>query len=187
MDNSATFIICNVWKLFTGKLIPTKIILKTGEGTSSSTKLVGIICLVLTHNKNEHHTYNIPGCIYDPDSPINIWGISALVKLFNDGANINKPRDNDGTTVKSGATNSHFIWDHCRSEPYFMHGANHIPELHLYVGHGYFNAFYNRIHKLVGYKVYYDFSSTFSIDPHTKQKDNVPTKTAIISYDHGEL
>ena len=88
MDNSATAIICNVRKVFTGKLIPTKIMLETAEGTSSSKKLVGIICLVLTDDKNKYHTYDIPGCIYDTDSPINILGIPALgnfstiVKIF---------------------------------------------------------------------------------------------------------
>ena len=109
VDNSATPIICNVSKLFTGKLIPTKIILETAEGRSASTKLVGIICLVLTDDKNDHHTYNIPGCIYDPDSPINILGIPALGKHFNDSANINNPLNNNGTSVKSGATKSQFV------------------------------------------------------------------------------
>ena len=52
VDNSATSIICNIRKVFTGKLIPTKIILETAEGRSASTKLVGIICLVLTDDKN---------------------------------------------------------------------------------------------------------------------------------------
>ena len=41
VENSATAIICNVRKVFTGNLIPTKIMLETVEGTSSSTKLVG--------------------------------------------------------------------------------------------------------------------------------------------------
>ena len=82
--------------------------LETAEGTSASTKLVGVIRLVLTDDKNEHHTYNLQGCNYDPDSPINILGIPALGKFFNDGANINNPLDIDGTTVKSGATLSHF-------------------------------------------------------------------------------
>ena len=100
VDNSATAIICNVQKVFTGKLIPTKIILETAEGMSSSTKLVGIIFPVLTDDKNKHHTYNITGCIYDPDSPINIFGIPALGKFFNDGANINNPLNDDRTTVK---------------------------------------------------------------------------------------
>ena len=41
VDYSATSIICNVRKVFTGKLIPTKIMLETAEGTRSSKKLVG--------------------------------------------------------------------------------------------------------------------------------------------------
>ena len=68
-----------------------------------------------------------------------------------------------------------------------MQGASHTTELNLYVGHGYFNAFCTCIHKLVGDKVHYAFSSAFSIDPHTKQKDDNPTKPAIISYDNGKL
>ena len=52
VDNSATSIICNIRKVFTGKLIPTKIMLETAEGTSASTKLVGLISLVLTDDKN---------------------------------------------------------------------------------------------------------------------------------------
>ena len=39
-----------------------------------------------------------------------------------------------------------------------------MPELHLYVGHGYFNAFCTRIHKLLREKVHYTFSSAYSID-----------------------
>ena len=80
VDNSSTAIICNVRTLFTGKLIPTKIMLETAEGTSASKTLVGIICLILTNDKNEHHRYNIPRCIYDPNSSINILGITALEK-----------------------------------------------------------------------------------------------------------
>ena len=37
VDNSATAIICNVRKVFACKLIPTKIMLKTSEGTSATT------------------------------------------------------------------------------------------------------------------------------------------------------
>ena len=82
VENSATAIICNLRKVFTGKLIPTKIMLETADGTSASTKLVGIILLVLTDDKKEHHAYNIPGCVYDTDSPINILGIPALGNKF---------------------------------------------------------------------------------------------------------
>ena len=187
VDNSDIAIICNVRKLFTGKLIATKIMLETTEGTSASTKLVDIIRLVLTYDKNEHNIYNIPGCIYNPDSPLNILGIPALGKKFNDGANINNPLDNDGTTVKAGAMKSHFVWDHGRRKRHFMHRDSHMLELHLYVGHGYFNTFCMHIHNVVGENFHYAFSSAFSVNPHTKQKDNVPTKPTIISYDHGKL
>ena len=40
-----------------------------------------------------------------------------------------------------------------------------MPEIHLYVGHGYFNAFFTHIHKLLRDKVHYAFSSAYSIDP----------------------
>ena len=40
-----------------------------------------------------------------------------------------------------------------------------MPELHIYFGHGYFNAFCTRIHKLLRDKVHYAFSSAYSIDP----------------------
>ena len=161
--------------------------METAEVTSASTKLVGIIRLLLTEEKNENQIYDIPGCIYDLDSPINILVIPELVKCFNDSANFHNPLHDDGTTVKSGATKSHFIWYHSRREHHFMHGASHMPELHLYAGHGYFNALCTSIHKLVGEKVHYAFSSAFSINPHTKQNNDVPTKSATISYDHGEL
>ena len=66
---------------------------------SASKKIVGIICLVLTDDKNEHLTYNIPGCIYGPDPPINILEITAMGEFFNDSANVHSPLDDDGTTV----------------------------------------------------------------------------------------
>ena len=47
IDNSATAIICNSRKGFTGPLTPTKITLETAEGTSVSTTLVGTLRPVL--------------------------------------------------------------------------------------------------------------------------------------------
>ena len=38
-------------------------------------------------------------------------------------------------------------------------------EIHLYVGHRYFNAFFTRIHKLLIDKANYPFSSAYLIDP----------------------
>ena len=103
--------------------------------------------------------------MFDPDTLINILGVPALGKFFGDNANASSPYDEDVTTIKSGATRSHFIWDHGKDERHFMHGSSLIPELHLYVGHGYSNAFCTRIHKLLREKVNYAFSSAYLIDP----------------------
>ena len=112
VDNSSTAIICSERKLFTGHLSPMSITLETSEGMSVSTKLVGVLCLVLTDDSNKHHIYDVPGCVYEPKSPLNILGVPCLVKYFDDGADIRNPLDEDGTTVKSGSTKSHFVWDH---------------------------------------------------------------------------
>ena len=40
-----------------------------------------------------------------------------------------------------------------------------MPDIHLYVGHGYFNEFCTCIHKLLRDKVHYEFSSAYLIDP----------------------
>ena len=49
--------------------------LETAEGMSVSTKLVGVLRLVLTYDSNKRHIYDVPGCIYDPESPLNILGV----------------------------------------------------------------------------------------------------------------
>ena len=107
----------------------------------------------------------MPGCVFDPSTPINILGVPALGMFFGNNANAGSPYDEDGTTIKSGATRSHFIWDHSKHERHFMHGSRLMPELQLYVGHGYLNAFCTRIHNLLRDKVHYAFSSDQSIDP----------------------
>ena len=137
--------------------------------------------------KRSHHTYDIPDCIFDPESPINILGIPPLGAYFKDSATVHNPFDDDGTTIKSGATKSHLVWDHGKHERHFMHGASYMPELHLYVGHGYFNAFCTRIRKSLGEKVNFAFSSAYSIDPQFKTEDKVSTKPAVIPYDTGKL
>ena len=101
----------------------------------------------------------------DPYIPLNIIGVPALGTFFKDHANASSPYDEDGTTIKLGATKSHFVWDHGRHKRHCMRGSSHMPELHLYVGHGYFNAFCTRIHKLLRDKVHYAFSSAYLLDP----------------------
>ena len=97
--------------------------------------------------------------------PINIIGVPALGMFFGDNANAGSPYNKDGTTIKSGAMRSHFIWDHGKHQQHFMHSSRLMPELHLYVGHGYFNEFCTSIQKLMRDKVHYAFSSAYLIDP----------------------
>ena len=155
--NSTTAIISNERRLFHGHLTPTRVTLETADGVSTKTQLVRIFRLVLTNNTNIHHTYDVPGCVFDLATPINILGIPALGLLFDDNTNAGSHYNEDGTTIKSGATRSHFIWDHGRHERHFMHGSRLMPEIHLYVGHGYFNAFCTCIHNLLRDKVHYAF------------------------------
>ena len=79
--------------------------------------------------------------MFDPATPINILGVPALGTFFGDNADAGSPYKKDGTNIKLGATRSHFIWDPGKHKRNFMHGSSLMPELHLYVGHGYFNAF----------------------------------------------
>ena len=88
VDNAATEIMYNGRKLFTGPHTLVRAALATAEGLTTTTKLVGALRLVLTNNSNEHHTYSIPGCVYDPESPLNILGVPALGEYFDNGADI---------------------------------------------------------------------------------------------------
>ena len=163
VDNSATGIICNVRKLFVGPLTPTRVTLETAEGLSTKTKYVGTLRLVLTDDAHKHHSYNVANCVFDPDTPINILGVPFLGKHFGDQSS--EFDEMDGTTVCSGSTKSHFIWDHSKHERHFMHGSSELPELYLYAGTGYFTAFTTRIRKTFNDKVHYAFSSAFSLEP----------------------
>ena len=82
VDNSATGIISNVKKLFVGPIIHTIVTMETYEGLKTSTEYVGTMRLVLTDNANKHHTYDIPECVYDLESPINMIGVPYLGKYF---------------------------------------------------------------------------------------------------------
>ena len=162
-----------------------QITLETAEGKSVSTNLVGFLRLVLTYDSNTHDTYETPDCVYDPQSPINILGIPCLGKNFKDGVDIRNLLDEDGTTVKSGSTKSHFIWDHGKNERNLIHGSSQLPELVLYVGHGYFSAFCTCVHKLLGDKVHYAFSSAYSTAP--KNVAQTTPDPHVIPYKNGDL
>ena len=109
VDNSATAIIKNERRLFHGHLTPTRVTLETTDGISTKTQIVGIFRLILTNNSNIYHTYDVPGCLFDPATPIKILGVPALGTLFGDNANTSIPYNKDGTTKNSGSTRSHFF------------------------------------------------------------------------------
>ena len=154
IDNSSTAIISNECKLFTGPLVPTKVTLETAEGVSTKTKLVSPIRLVLTDNSNQNNVCIFPGCVYDADTPLNILGVPALGSFFGDSADASDMLAANGTNIKSGETKSHFVWDHGKHEPYFLHGSIQMPEIFLYAGNGYFNVFCTRVHKMLSDKVH---------------------------------
>ena len=128
--------------------------METSEGVSTKTKLFGPIRLVLTDNSNQNHVYIVPGCVYDPDTPLDILGVPALGSFFGDSADASDMLAANGTNIKSGATKSHFVWDHGKQEQHFLHGSSQIPELFIFVGNGYFIAFCTFVHKMLSDKVH---------------------------------
>ena len=68
-------------------------------------------------------------------------GVTPIGTLFGDNSDANDPLAEDGNTIKSRATKSHFIWDHGRHEWHFMHGFIQIPELYIYVWSWLFHRF----------------------------------------------
>ena len=60
-----------------------------------------------------------------------------------------------------------------------------MPELFLYVGNGYFNAFCTRVHKVLSDKISYAFSSAYSIKPTPKAQEN-PSPN-LIEYEDGKI
>ena len=94
-------------------------------------------------------------------------GVLALGTFFGNNADATDFIAEDGTTIKAGSTKSHFIKDHGRHERNFMHGSSRMPELYLYVGHGYLKYFCTRVHKFLSDKVHFAFFSAYFIDSQT--------------------
>ena len=108
-------------------------------------------------------------------SPLCIWskftcqyfGYSRSSKIYGDNADTTDPLAEDCTTIKSGNTKSHLIWDYGRHDRYFRQGSSQIPELYLYVGHIYFTYFCTIGHNFFFDKFHFAFSSAYYIDPYT--------------------
>ena len=67
-----------------------------------------------------------------------------------------------------------------------MHGSSRIPELYLYVGHGYFKYFCTRVHNFLSDKMHFAYSSAQYIYPHTSDIIN-PGVPQVIPYGEGYL
>ena len=67
-----------------------------------------------------------------------------------------------------------------------MHVYIRMPELYIYVGHGYFKASCTRVHKFLPYKGHLAFSSAYPIALHTSDIIN-PDSPHVIPYGKGYL
>ena len=153
---------------------------------TTTTKLVGIMILILIDDSNKYQSYVVPRCVFYPKTPDNILGVPSLGTFFGDSVDATDHIAEDGTIIKSGSTKLHFIWDHGSHEQNFMHGSIQIPELYLYVSHGYLIAFCTRLHKFFVEKVHFDFYSAYYIDPQTSDATH-KYGPHVIPYSQGDL
>jgi hypothetical protein len=166
VDNSATCIITNERSLFVRTLTTVNVKVDTIEATQVRQRYEGTIRLELVNDSNVTHSYDIPGAIYDPSSKFNLLGIPKLADFFKDKDYLpGDDVDSDGTTVKSSGCCSRLMWDHSKHTRNFTHGDSTLPEIMLYQGHGYFDAFCTRLRRCYNDGIEFAFSSTFSISP----------------------
>ena len=112
IDKSVNNTIFSQCILFTGLLVPTSVILDTEEGLTTTTKIVGSMKLIITDDANKNHSYVVPHCVFDSNTPVNILGVPSLGTLFGDNADATNPLADNGATIKVVAKKSHFIWYH---------------------------------------------------------------------------
>lgn len=68
--------------MFTGRFTPTIVTLVTAEGEKEHTKMVGTLRVTVHDNSGTPFTYDIPGVVYDKDSPHSLLGVPFLAKYF---------------------------------------------------------------------------------------------------------
>ena len=116
---------------------------------TTTTKRFVSLKLILSDDANKNYSHVVRSCVFDPNTPVNILGVTTLGTFFGDSEYATDPLVEDGTTIELGATKSQFIWDHGRHERHFMDGCIQNIELYLYVGHRYFTYFCTILHKLL--------------------------------------
>ncbi len=136
------------------------------EATQVRQRYEGTIRLELVDDSNVAHSYDIPGAIYDPSLKFNLLGIPKLADFFKDKDYLpGDDVDSNGTTVKSSGCRSRLTWDHGKHTRNFIHGDSTLPEIMLYQGHGYFDAFCTQLWSCYHDGVEFAFSSAFLISP----------------------
>ena len=63
-------------------MLPENVVVETADRISSKTWFIGMMWIILTDNGNENISYNVPGYVYDIETPINIIGIPFLGEYF---------------------------------------------------------------------------------------------------------
>ncbi|KAL7504927.1 hypothetical protein ACHAXN_005718, partial [Cyclotella atomus] len=158
IDNCATCIICNERSMFVGDLKPSNSEVLTSNGRNVPAT-EGTIRIVLDDDEGVSYTYDIPGALYDPESPFNLLGIPYLSKFFGDAKEM-------GTKVTSGCYKSHLVWDHENHSRHFSHGVDCLPALQVNVGQSYFTSFCARVRQ------FYDDNVRFSFRTKAKVRFN---------------
>jgi len=179
IDNSATGAICNDKSRFLSDLQPHNVTVETASGLETKLNHVGILRLELEDDNGTKHSYDVPGVVYDPDSPYCLLGIPFLSEFF--AKKNGDERFDEETWILTRATHSHFKWDHGKHERHFRHGQSLLPELWLYQGTSYWKSFCTRIKGVLNDNISYAFSSAFSIEP-GHEKDALST-TPVVSQD----
>jgi hypothetical protein len=149
VDNCATCIICNDKSMFVGDLTPSNSEVLTSNGQNVPA-LEGTLRISITDDQGVPHQYDIPGALYDPESPFNLLGIPFLSQYFGDHKDM-------GTKITSGCYQSHFIWDHEKHERHFQHGIDCLPTLQVNEGQSYFKAFCSRVSTFYNDRVRFSF------------------------------
>jgi hypothetical protein len=163
VDNSATCIICNDKSLFVGDFKRGRSEVLTSNGVNTPF-LQGTLRLVLQDNAGKNHQYDIPDVLYDPESPFNLLGLSALSKFFGDC----KTR---GTRVESACYDSTLVWDNGKHERRFPHGLDCLPLLQVNVGESYYKAFCTRVSRFYNDNVKFGFRVSTRSKKVTIQED----------------
>ena len=167
VDNCATCIICNERSMFVGDLKQSQSQVVTSNGQNNPAQ-EGTLRIVLTDDTGNPHQYDIPGALYDPESPFNLLGIPFLSKFFEDAKEM-------GTKITSGAYQSCFIWDHGKHERNFTHGIDCLPTLEVNAGQSYYTAFCTRLRSFYNDRVMFGFNTVSNSKVTFEENNNVPT------------